>query len=117
MKKTISLILVLVTLFSFCACGLKEASPEERLEADAVEYMEDYIENALGDMITGKPTITYTRRANDGSNVWAMMGTAEFVLSDTGKSVSYEFGIKATYNETTEEFVFSDVMFDFELGY
>ncbi len=117
MKKAISALLVVVMLLSLGACGTKELSPEEKLEPQAVAYMEDYIEEALGDMITGKPTITYTRRANDGSNVWAMMGTAEFVMADTGKTLSYDFGIKATYNETTEEFEFSHVKFDFELGY
>lgn len=106
MKKIISLLLICFLLVSCVACG-NEKSPEERLEKEAIVFIQTYVEEVLG---VGGWAVEIERKALLKENKWALL-THVFKPSSNEPDglIDLEIAFTATYDDKTKEFTFGDV--------
>ncbi len=106
MKKAVSLLLICFLLFSCVACG-NEKSPEERLEKEAIAFIQSYVEEILE---VGGWSVEIERKALLKENKWALL-THVFKASPNEPDglIDLELAFTATYDDNTKEFIFGDV--------
>ncbi len=112
-EKTLSLILALVLCLSLCACGgNKKLTPEERLSSETNTFIIAYLDESVGDLITGTPKVDIVSTTLIEENQWAVLGTATIITEEDNIELSTKFGVVATFDSANDEFNFSKVEFD-----
>ncbi len=110
MKKTISLILALILCLSLCACGETKVSPKERLNDEVKEYISENFHFTIGGSTSKTVNVEIDSVVDMEENKWAVIGI--YTVKIENKVMSAEFRLEATYDETSDKFIYSQEEFD-----
>ena len=110
MKKALSLILALVMCLSLCACEGSKLSPKERLNDDVKEYISENYRITIGGSTSEAVNVDIASVVDMEENKWAVLGT--YTVKIENEIMSAKFGLVASYDETSDKFIYSQEEFD-----
>ena len=110
MKKALSLLLALVLCLSLCACGGSKLSPKERLNDDVKEYISENYRITIGGSTSEAVNVDIASVVDMEENKRAVLGT--YTVKIENEIMSAKFGLVATYDETSDKFIYSQEEFD-----
>ena len=110
MKKALSLSLVIVICLSLCACGGSKLSPKERLNDEVKAYISENYRITIGGATSEAVNVDIASVVDMAENEWTVLGT--YTVKIGNEIMSAKFGLVATYNETSDKFIFSKEQFD-----